>query len=122
MGEGLDKLEEFRPEGLACRILGFGDIVGLMKDFEQVVDEEKAEEDAQKILSGDFTLDDFVEQIRLVRKMGPLGDLLEKFPLFGELPEGVPVRRPGAREDRGDGRLDDRRRSGRAPTRSPRRA
>ena len=107
MGEALDKLEEFRPEGLACRILGFGDIVGLMKDFEQLVDEEKAEEDAQKLLSGDFTLEDFVEQIRIVRKMGPLKDLMEKFPLFGELPEQLPVRREGAHEDRGDGRLDD---------------
>jgi signal recognition particle subunit SRP54 len=88
MGEGLDKLEEFRPEGLASRILGFGDIVGLVKDFEQHVDEETAEAEAQKILSGDFTLDDFVSQIQLVRKMGPLGELMEKFPLFGELPEG----------------------------------
>jgi signal recognition particle subunit SRP54 len=88
MGETLDKLEEFRPEGLASRILGFGDIVGLMKDFEQHVDEKQAEEDAKKLLSGDFTLDDFVNQIRLVRKMGPLGELMEKFPLFGELPEG----------------------------------
>jgi signal recognition particle subunit SRP54 len=88
MGETLDRLEEFRPEGLASRILGFGDIVGLMKDFEQHVDEKQAEEDAKKLLSGDFTLDDFVNQIRLVRKMGPLGELMEKFPLFGELPEG----------------------------------
>jgi signal recognition particle subunit SRP54 len=88
MGEALDRLEEFRPEGLASRILGFGDIVGLVKDFEQVVDEETAEAEAQKILSGDFTLDDFVNQIQLVRKMGPLGELMEKFPLFGELPEG----------------------------------
>src|SRR6266498_5064350 len=88
MGEALDKLEEFRPEGLASRILGFGDIVGLVKDFEEHVDEETAEADAQKILSGDFTLEDFVQQIRLVRKMGPLGELMEKFPLFGELPEG----------------------------------
>ncbi|MGB8931143.1 MAG: signal recognition particle protein [Anaeromyxobacteraceae bacterium] len=88
MGETLDKLEEFRPEGLASRILGFGDIVGLVKDFEQHVDEEKAEADAKKILSGDFTLEDFVEQIRLVRKMGPLGELMEKFPIFGDLPEG----------------------------------
>jgi len=88
MGETLDRLEEFRPEGLASRILGFGDIVGLVKDFEQHVDEETAEAEAQKILSGDFTLEDFVSQIRLVRKMGPLGELMEKFPLFGELPEG----------------------------------
>jgi signal recognition particle subunit SRP54 len=87
MGETLDRLEEFRPEGLASRILGFGDIVGLVQDFEQHVDEETAEAEAQKILSGDFTLEDFVNQIRLVRKMGPLGELMEKFPLFGELPE-----------------------------------
>jgi signal recognition particle subunit SRP54 len=89
MGEGLDKLEEFRPEGLASRILGFGDIVGLMKDFEGVVDEQKAEEDAAKILTGKFDLHDFVEQIKLVKKMGSVNDLLEKFPLFGELPEGI---------------------------------
>ncbi|HET9551967.1 MAG TPA: signal recognition particle protein [Anaeromyxobacteraceae bacterium] len=88
MGETLDRLEEFRPDGLASRILGYGDVVGLMKDFEQHVDAEKAEADAEKILSGDFTLADFVEQIQLVRKMGPLGELMEKFPLFGELPEG----------------------------------
>ncbi len=88
VGESLDRLEEFRPEGLASRILGFGDVVGLMKDFEQHVDEERAEAEAKKILSGDFTLDDFVSQIQLVRKMGPLGELMEKFPIFGELPEG----------------------------------
>ena len=91
MGEGLDRLEEFRPEGLASRILGYGDVVGLMKDFEQHVDEERAEEDAKKLLSGDFTLDDFVSQIRTVRKMGPLSELLEKFPIFGEMPEGFQV-------------------------------
>jgi signal recognition particle subunit SRP54 len=88
MGEQLDKLEEFRPDGLAGRILGFGDVVGLMKDFEAHVDEEQAEADAKKLLSGDFTLDDFVKQIRTIRKMGPIGDLMEKFPIFGEMPEG----------------------------------
>src|SRR5690606_37497975 len=91
MGEGLDRLEEFRPDGLASRILGFGDIVGLMKDFERVIDEKKAEEDAARILSGKFSLEDFVEQIRLVRRMGSLSELLEKFPIFGELPEGFQV-------------------------------
>jgi signal recognition particle subunit SRP54 len=89
MGESLDRLEEFRPQGLAGRILGFGDIVGLMKDFEGVVDQKKAEEDAQKLLSGNFTMKDFVGQIRMVRKMGPLKDLLEKFPLFGEMTESL---------------------------------
>ncbi len=87
MGEGLDKLEEFRPDGLASRILGFGDVVGLMKDFEGVVDQEKAEQDAKKLLSGRFNMRDFVEQIQTVRRMGPIKDLLEKFPLFGDLTE-----------------------------------
>jgi signal recognition particle subunit SRP54 len=87
LGEGLDRLEEFRPAGLASRILGFGDIVGLMKDFESVVDEKKAEADAAKLLTGTFNLKDFVEQIRTVRKMGPLKELLEKFPVFGEMSE-----------------------------------
>src|SRR5216684_3269434 len=87
IGEGMDKLEEFRPEGLAGRILGFGDIVGLMKDFESVVDEDKAEEDAKRLLSGNFSMRDFVDQIRTVRKMGPIKDLLEKFPIFGEMTE-----------------------------------
>jgi len=90
MGEQLDKLEEFRPEGLASRILGMGDIVGLVKDFEQVVDAEKAEEDALRMLKGKFDMQDFLEQIRLIQKMGSLKDLFEKLPFFGgQLPEGV---------------------------------
>ncbi|HPH69357.1 MAG TPA: signal recognition particle receptor subunit alpha, partial [Kofleriaceae bacterium] len=60
MGEQLDKLEEFRPEGLASRILGMGDIIGLVKDFEQVVDAEKAEEDAMRMLKGKFDMQDFL--------------------------------------------------------------
>jgi signal recognition particle subunit SRP54 len=87
MGEALDRLEEFRPEGLAGRILGFGDVVGLMKDFEEVVDAKKAEQDAMKLLRGKFSLNDFVEQIRLLKKMGSLGDLFDKMPFF---PDGMP--------------------------------
>ena len=83
-GETLDKLEEFRPEGLAQRILGMGDIVGLVKDFEKVVDEEKAEEDAKKILSGDFTMVTFLEQIRTIKKMGSVKDVFEKMPFFND--------------------------------------
>src|SRR5204862_7664091 len=90
MGESMDKLEEFRPEGLASRILGMGDIVGLMKDFEGVVDAEKAEEDAVRMLKGKFDMQDFLEQIRMIQKMGSLKDLFEKMPFFpGGLPEGV---------------------------------
>jgi signal recognition particle subunit SRP54 len=87
MGEGLDRLEEFRPEGLASRILGLGDVVGLVKDFEEVVDEKKAEEDAMRMLQGNFTLNDFLSQIRTIKKMGPLKDVVEKLPFFqGGLP------------------------------------
>ena len=90
MGESLDKLEVFRPEGLASRILGMGDIVGLMKDFEQVVDAEKAETDAVRMLQGKFDMQDFLEQIRVIQKMGSLKDLFEKMPFFsGGLPEGI---------------------------------
>ena len=90
IGESTDKLEEFRPEGLASRILGMGDIVGLVKDFEQVVDAEKAEEDAVRMLKGKFDMQDFLEQIRLIQKMGSLKDLFDKLPFFpGGLPEEV---------------------------------
>lgn len=87
MGEGLDKLEPFRAEGMASRILGFGDVVGLMKDFEGVIDEKKAQEEAAKMLQGRFSLNDFLEQIRMIKQMGPLKDIFEKLPFF---PDGMP--------------------------------
>src|SRR5580698_10477774 len=80
IGEGVDKFEEFRPDGMASRVLGMGDVVGLMKDFEEVIDEKKAQEDAARMLGGDFTLDDFLEQIRMIQKMGSLKDLVGKMP------------------------------------------
>lgn len=83
-GEALDKLEVFRPSGIASRILGFGDVVGLMKDFEQVLDADKAETDAKRMLKGDFSLEDFLEQIQMLQQMGPLQDLMEKVPFFAE--------------------------------------
>jgi signal recognition particle subunit SRP54 len=90
VGETTDKLEEFRPEGMAGRILGMGDVVGLMKDFEQVVDQKKAEEDAARMLSGDFSLDDFLTQVKTIQKMGSLKDLVEKMPgLGGMMPPGM---------------------------------
>jgi signal recognition particle subunit SRP54 len=92
VGEALDRLEEFRAEGMASRILGFGDIVGLMKDFEEVVDEEKAERDAQRMLQGQFTFDDFLEQLSMLQQVGPLQDMLEKLPFFADsVPEGFQI-------------------------------
>jgi signal recognition particle subunit SRP54 len=87
MGEGMDRLEPFRPEGLASRILGFGDVVGLMKDFEEVVDVQKAEEDAVKMLKGQFNLVQFLDQVKMLRKMGPLQEMVAKLPFF---PDGLP--------------------------------
>jgi signal recognition particle subunit SRP54 len=81
MGETLDRLDDFRPEGLAGRILGMGDLVGLMQDFQGVVDEEQAQRDAEKMLGGGFTMDDFLNQIKSIQKMGSLKDLMDKMPL-----------------------------------------
>jgi len=88
-GEALDRLEEFRPEGLASRILGMGDIVGLVKDFEEVVDEQEAEADAERLLKGNFGLDDLLKQLRTIQKMGPLRDVFAKLPMFGSIADQV---------------------------------
>jgi signal recognition particle subunit SRP54 len=89
-GEQLDKFEEFRADGMASRVLGMGDVVGLMKDFEQVVDEKEATEKAMKMLEGQFSLDDFLEQIRMIQKMGSIKDLIAKMPGMGDmLPPGA---------------------------------
>ena len=89
-GEGLDQLEEFRPEGLAQRILGMGDVVGLVQDFEKHVDQETAEKDAKKMLRGDFGYDDFVRQMKTIRRMGPLRDILSKMPMIGGMLDQIP--------------------------------
>ncbi len=95
LGEGLEKLEEFRPQGFANRILGLGDVVGLMKEFDEIVDHKRADADAKKLLSGKFHLRDFVEQIRTIRKLGPISEVLEKMPFFGETTEKL---KPDERE------------------------
>lgn len=97
MGEALDKLEDFRAEGLASRILGFGDVVSLVKDFEQHVDQATAEADAQRMLSGQFTFDDFLRQLETVQKMGSIRDLFERMPFFADIKDQIPE---GALDDR----------------------
>jgi signal recognition particle subunit SRP54 len=101
VGETLDKFEEFRAEGMASRVLGMGDVVGLMKDFQQVVDEKDATEKAMRMLEGNFTLDDFLEQVRMIQKMGSIKDLIAKVPGMGDM---LP---PGANVDDGElGRIE----------------
>ncbi|MCO4743633.1 MAG: signal recognition particle protein [Proteobacteria bacterium] len=90
-GEELDKLEEFRPEGLAQRILGFGDVVGLMQDFERHVDKDQAEADAAKLLEGQFSYDDFVRQLQTVRKMGPIREIMARIPFMGDMLNQIPA-------------------------------
>jgi signal recognition particle subunit SRP54 len=90
LGETVDKLDVFRPEGMASRVLGMGDVVGLMQDFEQAVDTKSAEEDALRMMSGHFTLEDFLKQVKTIQKMGSLKDLVEKMPGVGNmLPPGI---------------------------------
>src|SRR6185295_4819519 len=91
MGESSERLEEFRPDGMASRILG-RDVVGLIQQFEDVVDEEKAEQDAKRMLQGKFDMNDFQEQLQVLKKMGPLKDMVEKIPGIADaIPEGAQV-------------------------------
>jgi signal recognition particle subunit SRP54 len=92
LGEGAERLEEFRPDGMASRILGRGDVVGLIQQFEEVVDEEKAEQDAMRMLKGKFDMNDFLEQIGVLQKMGSLSELVEKIPgVTDAMPEGAKI-------------------------------
>lgn len=92
IGETTDKLDVFRAEGMAGRILGMGDVVGLMQDFEQVVDQKRAEQDAMRLMSGQFTLQDFLNQVRMIQQMGSLKDLMEKIPGLGSMiPPGLAI-------------------------------
>jgi len=79
-GEQLDALEAFDSSRLADRILGMGDILGLIQRAEEALDEEEATRQAERMLSGEFTLEDFAQQLRQLRKLGPFGQLLEMLP------------------------------------------
>ncbi len=80
VSEDMDGLEIFDPTRLANRILGMGDMIGLIEKAESTLDADKAAESAQKMLSGDFTLEDFADQLKQVRQMGPIGQLMGMMP------------------------------------------
>jgi signal recognition particle subunit SRP54 len=80
VGEALDALEVYDPGRLSSRILGMGDIIGLIEKAEAAYDEKTARQQAEKMMAGEFTLEDFLQQLRQVRKMGPVGQLLEMLP------------------------------------------
>ncbi|HYY73955.1 MAG TPA: signal recognition particle protein [Solirubrobacterales bacterium] len=84
VGEKLDQLERFHPERMASRILGMGDVLSLIEKAEQVSDRGEAEDLERKIRTRQFTLDDFLGQLRQVRRMGPLTNLLGLVPGMGQ--------------------------------------
>lgn len=79
-GEGLDAIEAYDPSRLASRILGMGDMLGLIEKAEAALDEKEAREQAEKLLAGQFTLEDFANQLKQLRKMGPFSKVLEMMP------------------------------------------
>jgi signal recognition particle subunit SRP54 len=83
-GEKLGELERFHPERMASRILGMGDVLSLIEKAEEVSDRSQAEELERKIRRQEFTLQDFLQQMQQVRRMGPLGNVLGMMPGMGK--------------------------------------
>ena len=89
VGEKLDNLEEFHPDRMAGRILGMGDVVTLVEKAQSQFDQEQAAKMQAKMAKGQFTLTDFLGQMRQMRKMGPLKDILKLMPGMGSQLEGM---------------------------------
>jgi signal recognition particle subunit SRP54 len=84
-GERTDGLEPFHPDRLAQRILGMGDILSFVERVEESVDRDEAERAAQRMMESRFTLEDFHDQLQQVKKMGPIGQLLQMIPGAGQM-------------------------------------
>ncbi|MGN2636831.1 signal recognition particle protein [Nocardia takedensis] len=84
-GEKLEDFDVFHPDRMASRILGMGDVLTLIEQAEQVYDAQQAEEAARKIGSGELTLEDFLDQMLAIRKLGPIGNLLGMLPGAGQM-------------------------------------
>jgi signal recognition particle subunit SRP54 len=91
IGEKLDALEPFYPERIASRILGMGDIVTLVEKAQQHFDEEKAVKLEEKLRKSQLTLEDFLEQLREVKKMGPLSEVLGMLPGMNRIPSDAQI-------------------------------
>lgn len=85
VGEKTDALEAFHPDRVASRILGMGDVLSLIDKVQETIDFKTAEKMQEKLLGDDFTLEDFRDQIKQIRKLGSLGGLLEMMPQIGPL-------------------------------------
>jgi signal recognition particle subunit SRP54 len=84
-GETLADFDVFHPERMASRILGMGDVLTLIEQAEQAFDQQEAEEMARKMAASEFTLEDFLNQMLAVRKLGPIGNLLGMLPGMGQM-------------------------------------
>jgi signal recognition particle subunit SRP54 len=92
-GEGIEAIEAYDPGRLASRILGMGDMLGLIEKAEAAFDEKTARKQAEKMMKGDFTLEDFADQLRQMKKMGPLQQILEMLPgNLGQAARGIDPR------------------------------
>jgi signal recognition particle subunit SRP54 len=83
LGEKVPDLEPFDPARVAQRIMGMGDVLGLIEKAEEAIEKEEAEEMAAKLRKNEFTLQDLLKQIKMMKKMGPLTDLLKHLPMGG---------------------------------------
>jgi signal recognition particle subunit SRP54 len=97
-GEKTDALEPFHPDRLASRILGMGDVLSLVEKAQQTVDAEKAQEMVRKLREDTFSLEDFREQLRQVRQLGPLDQILGMLP-FGKALKAAPKDLDGEQAD-----------------------
>jgi signal recognition particle subunit SRP54 len=88
-GEKLDELERFHPDRMAGRILGMGDVMSLIEKTQDEFDEDEAADLQRKIRRQEFTLDDFLTQMKQVRRMGPLGNLMKMVPGMGKAMQGM---------------------------------
>jgi signal recognition particle subunit SRP54 len=91
VGEKLDAIEEFYPDRLSSRILGMGDVVTLVEKAQQAVDIDKAKKLEEKLKKAEFTFDDFLDQLKQVKKMGPLESILEMIPGMGGKLKGLSI-------------------------------
>lgn len=80
VGEGIEALEAYDPRRLASRILGMGDVIGLIEKAEAAFDVEGAQQQAANMMSGKFSLEDFASQMKQIRKMGPISQILDMLP------------------------------------------
>ena len=88
-GEKLEDFDVFHPDRMASRILGMGDVLTLIEQSEQVFDADQAERAAAKITTGELSLEDFLEQMLAIRKMGPIGNLLGMLPGAGQMKDAL---------------------------------